>query len=318
MNSEVVFDNIISSIESAKRVLILTHESPDGDAVGSSLGMYIALRGLKKDVDVVIDEYSWVFNFLPYIDEVKREASGEYDLVIVLDCATRKRLYDPSGIVDKSRLVISIDHHASNNYFADYNYVEGNSPAASQVIIKVLKRLGVSLTKEICECLIAGIITDTGGFRFSTVNDETFEFAAKILDLGVNISDIYIRVFQTKSKAQFRLGQIANSRLELLYKDKIAFTYITLADEKKCKALKGDHEGIVNVGQSIEGVEVSVFLHECDKGFKVSLRSNNSIDVARIAELFGGGGHVNASGCLIEDSLDNVKNMVIKEVKRAL
>ncbi len=318
MNSEVVFDNIISSIESAKRVLILTHESPDGDAVGSSLGMYIALRGLKKDVDVVIDEYSWVFNFLPYIDEVKREASGEYDLVIVLDCATRKRLYDPSGIVDKSRLVISIDHHASNNYFADYNYVEGNSPAASQVIIKVLKRLGVSLTKEICECLIAGIITDTGGFRFSTVNDDTFEFAAKILDLGVNISDIYIRVFQTKSKAQFRLGQIANSRLELLYKDKIAFTYITLADEKKCKALKGDHEGIVNVGQSIEGVEVSVFLHECDKGFKVSLRSNNSIDVARIAELFGGGGHVNASGCLIEDSLDNVKNMVIKEVKRAL
>lgn len=318
MNSEVVFDNIISSIESAKRVLILTHESPDGDAVGSSLGMYIALRGLKKDVDVVIDEYSWVFNFLPYIDEVKREASGEYDLVIVLDCATRKRLYDPSGIVDKSRLVISIDHHASNNYFADYNYVEGNSPAASQVIIKVLKRLGVSLTKEICECLIAGIITDTGGFRFSTVNDETFEFAAKILDLGVNISDIYIRVFQTKSKAQFRLGQIANSRLELLYKDKIAFTYITLADEKKCKALKGDHEGIVNVGQSIEGVEVSVFLHECDKGFKVSLRSNNSIDVARIAELFGGGGHVNASGCLIEDSLDNVKNMVIKEVKRAI
>ena len=318
MNSEVVFDNIISSIESAKRVLILTHESPDGDAVGSSLGMYIALRRLKKDVDVVIDEYSWVFNFLPYIDEVKREASGEYDLVIVLDCATRKRLYDPSGIVDKSRLVISIDHHASNNYFADYNYVEGNSPAASQVIIKVLKRLGVSLTKEICECLIAGIITDTGGFRFSTVNDETFEFAAKILDLGVNISDIYIRVFQTKSKAQFRLGQIANSRLELLYKDKIAFTYITLADEKNCKALKGDHEGIVNVGQSIEGVEVSVFLHECDKGFKVSLRSNNSIDVARIAELFGGGGHVNASGCLIEDSLDNVKNMVIKEVKRAL
>ena len=318
MNSEVTLDNIINSIHTAKRIVILTHESPDGDAVGSSLGMYIALKSLKKDVDVVIDEYSRVFNFLPYIDEIKKESSGEYDLVIVLDCASKSRLYDPKGETDKCKATISIDHHASNTYFADYNYVEGNSPAASQVMIKVLKRLGIPLTKEICECLISGIITDTGGFRYAAVNEETFEFAAKILDLGVNISDIYIRVFQTKSKAQFMLSQIATSRLELFYKDKIAFTYITLTDEKKCKALKGDHEGIVNVGQSIEGVKVSVFLHECDRGYKVSLRSSIDVDVSEIASVFGGGGHSQASGCLLETSLEDAKKMIIKEIKKAL
>lgn len=318
MNSEVILDNIINSINSAHKIIILTHECPDGDAIGSSLGMYLALKGLKKEVDMVVDDYSRVFNFLPCIDEIKKNSNDNYDLAIALDCATRTRLFDPNDVFSRCKNTISIDHHISNTYYADYNYVEGKSPAASQVIIKIFKRLGVTLTKEISECLIAGIITDSGGFRYDTVNEETFEFAAKILDLGVNISDIYIRVFQTKSKAQFSLSQIATSRLELLCKDRVAFTYITMADEKKCKALKGDHEGIVNVGQSIEGVEVSIFLHECDKGFKISLRSNNDINVSSIAEVFGGGGHSKASGCLIDSSVDEIKKMLIKEIKCVL
>lgn len=318
MNSEVILDNIISSINKSHRIVILTHESPDGDAIGSSLGMYIALKQLKKEVDIVVDEYSRVFNFLPYVDDIKEYTDENYDLAIALDCSNRTRLYDPKNVFDKCNITVSIDHHTSNTYFADYNYVEGNSPAASQVILKVFKRLGIILTKEIGECLISGIITDTGGFRYDTVNEETFEFSSKILQIGVNISDIYIRVFQVKSKAQFMLSQIATSRLEFIYKDKIAFTYITLADEKKCKALKGDHEGIVNVGQSIEGVEVSVFLHECDKGFKVSLRSNTEVDVSQVASVFGGGGHSKASGCLIDDTLEVVKKMLVKEIKKVL
>lgn len=313
-----MLDDIVSVINTANKIAILTHESPDGDAIGSSLGMYIALKGLKKDVDIVVDEYSRVFNFLPYVDEIKKEVSREYDLVIVLDCASRGRLYDPDNIFDNSRVTVSIDHHMSNTYFADYNYVEGKSPAASQVIIKLFKRLGIVLSKDICECLIAGIITDTAGFRYDTVDEDTFLFASKILNLGVNISDIYRKVFEKRSKAQFVLSQIATSRLELIYKDKIAFTYITMFDEKKCKALKGDHEGIVNIGSSIEGVEVSIFLHECDKGFKVSLRSTGDVDVSSIAAIFDGGGHSKASGCLIEDSLDNVKNSLIREIKRIL
>lgn len=318
MNSDIILESIVSSIHSASKIVILTHESPDGDAVGSSLGMYIALKQLKKDVDIVLDEYSKVFDFLPYIEDIKKEVDREYDLAIALDCASYNRLYDPKGVFSKSKGTISIDHHASNTYFADYNYVEGKNPAASQVILKILRRLEITFTKEICECLIAGIITDTGGFRYDTVNEETFQFAAKILDLGVSISDIYIRAFGTMSKAQFSLSQIATSRLELLFKDRIAITYITMSDEKKCEALKGDHEGIVNIGQNIEGVEVSVFLHECEKGFKVSLRSNNDVDVSIIASVFGGGGHSKAAGCLIESSLEDAKKMLIKEIKRVL
>lgn len=318
MNSEVVLDDIVNVINNSERIVILTHESPDGDAVGSSLAMYIVLKSLKKDVDIVVDEYSKVFDFLPYTNDIKRKGNGIYDLAIVLDCASKTRLYDESGVFDKSKVSISIDHHGSNTYFADYNFVIGNSSAACQVLLRVFKRMGISITKEMAECLISGIITDTGGFRYDSVDSETFEFASLALDLGVNVSDIYIRVFQTKSKSQFMLSQIATGRLELIYKDRIAFTYITMADEKRCKSLKGDHEGIVNVGQSIENVEVSIFLHECEKGYKFSLRSNNYVDVSEIATVFGGGGHVRAAGGLISESLEDTKKMLIKEVKKYL
>ena len=318
MNSEVVLDDIVNVTNKSSKIVILTHESPDGDAVGSSLAMYIALKNLKKNVDIVVDEYSKIFDFLPYSSEIKREVKGKYDLAIALDCASKARLYDNNDLFENSNITISIDHHGSNTYFANYNYVIGNSPAACQVLLRVFKRMGISITKEMGECLIAGIITDTGGFRYDSVDSETFEFASLALDLGVNVSDIYIRVFQTKSKSQFMLSQIATGRLELIYKDRIAFTYITMADEKRCKSLKGDHEGIVNVGQSIENVEVSIFLHECEKGYKFSLRSNNFVDVSEIAAIFGGGGHVRAAGGLISANLEDTKKMLIKEVKKAL
>ena len=319
MNSEVELDSIIEIIKKANKIGIFTHISPDGDAIGSSLSLYLGLKALKKEVEIITDEYSKCFNFLPQLENIKRETTEKYDLAIALDCATRPRLYDPKSAFDNAIITASIDHHASNTYYAKYNYVEGTSPAAAKTLVKVLKRLEIPLTKEIGDCLMTGIITDTGGFRYDTVDDETFEFAAQMLDLGVNISDIYYRTFDVKSKPQFLLSSIATNRLSFHSSDKIAVTYITLKDFKEVKANAGDHEGIVNIGRNIEGVEVSIFLREVENDFyRVSLRSNNYVDVSEIAATFSGGGHSKAAGCDMHNNLETSIKKLVKETNKYL
>jgi len=319
MNSQIELDNIIEIVSKAKKVGIFTHVNPDGDAIGSSMALYLSLKQLNKEVDIITDEYSKCFDFLSSLDQIKKEGTNDYDIGVALDCTTKERLYDPNNSFDNSKTTISIDHHASNTFFANYNYVEGSSPAACQTLIKLLKGLNIKLTKEIGECLMAGIITDTGGFRYDTVTDETFEFAANMLDLSVNISDIYYKTFDKKTKAQFKLSSIATERLKFYCDEKIALTYLTKEDFDKVKASAGDHEGIVNIGRNIEGVEVSIFLREdLEKIYKVSLRSNNYVNVSEIAEVFDGGGHDKAAGLIIEDELESAIKKLIKETKKRL
>ena len=319
MNSEIELDSIIEVIHRANKIAIFTHVSPDGDAIGSSMGLYLGLKQLKKEVDVIADEYSRCFKFLSGLENVKEKSHETYDLVIALDCATKNRLFDPGDCFFRAGMSVAVDHHASNTYFAEYNYVEEDSPATCKTVIKILKRLGISITKEIGECLMAGIITDSGGFRYRTVDDETFEFAAQMLDLGVDISDIYYRTFDVKSKAQFQLSSIATSRLKFYQKDRVAVTYVTLEDFRKVNATVGDHEGIVNVGRNIEGVEVSIFLREVEKEhYKISLRSNDYVDVSEVASVFDGGGHSRAAGCDVLLPLDTAIKKLVKETTKYL
>ena len=319
MNSQIELDSIINVINKSKKIGIFTHMSPDGDAIGSSLALYLGLKSLNKEVDIIADDYSSCFDFLPNIDEIKKLGNNDYDLSFALDCATKDRLFDTNNSFSTSKVTISIDHHVSNTFFANYNYVEGNSPATCMTLVKIFKRLNITITKEIGSCLIAGIITDSGGFRYDTVNDETFEFAAQMLDLGVNISDIYYKTFDFKTKAQFKLSTIATERLKFYKNDKIALTYLLKEDFDKTHAKVGDHEGIVNIGKNIEGVEVSVFLREAEKDlYKVSLRSNNYVDVSVIAETFNGGGHIKAAGFNIRDNLNNAIKRIIKEINKNL
>lgn len=319
MNSEIELDKIINIISNAKKIGIFTHESPDGDAIGSSLALYMGLTQLKKDTDIIADTYSSSFSFLSCLDEIKDKGNEDYDLCIALDCANKERLYDPTHSFDKAKVTISIDHHASNTFYAHSNYVEEKSPATCKTLIKVLKRLGINITQEVGEALMTGIITDSGGFRYETVDDETFEFAAQMLDVGVNISKIYLTAFDIQTKAQFELTSIATSRLKFVNKSTIAITYITREDIKQTNAKPGDHEGIVNVGRNVEGVLVSIFLREDrDGSYKVSFRSNDDIDVAEIAKTFDGGGHSKAAGCSIDGPLETAIKRLIRETSKRL
>ena len=187
----MTLDNIIEKIKNAESIVILTHEMPDGDAIGSSLALYNGLKQIGKKADVVIPEYPKVFDFLHNRKDVKTEGKNQkYDLAIALDCGDIKRLNGFAKYFENANTRISIDHHSANTMFADYNFVNPTSPACCQILVIVLEALGVEIDKEIGTCLLTGIITDTGGFKYSGVTSETFEFAAELLNKGVNVSNI--------------------------------------------------------------------------------------------------------------------------------
>ena len=312
-------DQILKCIKKSKNIVIVTHENPDGDAVGSSLAMYHALKGLKKNVDIIIPEYAKCFNELPGIEEVIKESDKVYDLAISLDAATDKLLNVWVKYFREADQRIVIDHHSTNTMFGDINYVDLSAPACAQVVYMLIKHYRWKITPEIGTCIMAGIITDTGGFQYSGVSRDTFNIAAELLDAGVNISKVYKKVFDTKTKSSFELRRIALDRMEFLEDDKIAFTYITNEDERKVNAGVGDYEGIVSEGRSIEGVEVSIFLHELKDGeFKISLRSNSYVNVSDVCIMFGGGGHIRAAGAKMTADPLVIRDKVVNEVKRQL
>lgn len=312
----MTLDNILEEIKKANKIVILTHENPDGDAIGSSLGLSLALKQLDKNVDVIIPEFPKIFDFLPDTENIKKESDEEvYDLAIALDCSDIQRLNGFAKYFEDAKVKIVIDHHGKNKMFGDYNYVDPVAPACAQILIAMLEYFNIDITKEIGTCLIAGIITDTGGFRYSGVTTETFEFASWILSKGINISEIYRKVLQTKTKTNFELTKLAMERMEFLENEKISYTYITKEDEERIGTQHGDHEGLVEIGRDVEGVEVSVFIREAEKGYKVSLRSNEYVDVADVCFMFGGGGHLRAAGCTINGTLEQVKQKILTELK---
>lgn len=315
----MTLDNILEELKNAKSVVVLTHENPDGDAIGSGLATYMALKQLGKNPDIIIPELPKAYSFMPCADEIKKETNIEnYDLAIAVDCATIKMLNGWSNYFENAKVKVTIDHHGTNTMYGDYNYVNPDAPACTQVLITIFEYLGVEITKEIGTCILTGIITDTGGFQYQSTTPETFEFASELLKKGVNVSDIYKRVMNTKSRANFELRRRALERMEFLEDGKIAITYTTKEDIEEVNAETGDFEGIVEEGRAIEGVEVSIWLREKDNGFKASLRSNSYVNVSDVCLMFGGGGHFHAAGCTIAQSLEQVKEKMINQVKMYL
>lgn len=317
----MTLDNILEEIKKAEKIVILTHENPDGDAIGSSLAMDLAIKQLGKNPDVIIPEYSRLFEFLPGSEDIKKESDiQKYDLAISVDCTDLKRLKCGDKYFANAKSKIVIDHHGTNKMFGDFNFVNPVSPACCEILIGMFEYFGIEITKEIGSCIVTGIITDTGGFRYSGVTAETFEFTAELLRKGVNVSEIYKRVLDTKTRANFELNKLVSQRMEILEDGKVTFTYINLEDEKNVNAEEGDHEGLVEIGRDIEGVEVSVFIREKQdpKGYKISLRSNDYVNVSDVCLMFGGGGHPKAAGCFIQGDLEQAKTKILAEIKKVL
>ena len=312
----MTLDNILEEINKANSIVVLTHENPDGDAIGTALALYHALKQYGKQPDIIVPEYPRIFEVLPGVEEIKKKSEIEkYDLAISVDCAAIKMLNGFTKYFDNAKVKIVIDHHGTNTMFGDINFVNPDAPACSQIMLVILEHFGIEITKDIGTCILTGIITDTGGFKYQGVTAETFEFVAWLLNKGVNVSKVYRQVLQTKTKPNFELNRIATNRLEFLEDGKVAYTYITEEDMEKVNAQSGDHEGIVEIGRDIEGVEVSVFIRQTERGCKVSLRSNEYVNVSDVCLMFGGGGHQRAAGAMIQGTIEQVKEKLLYQIK---
>lgn len=311
----MTLDNILEEIKKAESILILSHENPDGDAIGSSLAMMWALKNMGKNVDLVIKEYPENFEILAGSDQIKNmPEKEEYDLAIALDCADVKRINNIYlDYFENAKVKVQFDHHTKNTMFADYNFVNPVSPACCQILESVFDYMKVEKTKDILTCLLTGIITDTGGFKNSNTTTESFEFASLALSQGINVSKLYNQVLLYTTREKFEVEKLAMQRMEFFGDGKIAFTYITNEDKKNIGVKPGDLEGIVEIGRKIQGVEVSIFVYERENDFKISFRSLNYVDVSEICMLFGGGGHIRAAGCNISAPLEEVKETIINE-----
>lgn len=304
-------------IDDSNKIVILSHLRPDGDAVGSSLSMYSALKSLGKDVDVILENSSHVFKFLSNYSEIKTDSNVNYDLGIVLDCSSKERIGQISNIFDRCKNTIGIDHHLSNTNFCDVNYVDAEVSSCSQIIYYLFKEKGIFISKDIGDAILVGVLTDTNGFSNDNVDANALLLASDLMKNGTDLYSIYSLVLRKKSFIQYCLAKIACDRLEFLEDGKIAFTYITKEDLKLTNASVGDHEGIVDIARNIEGVEVSIFVRE-DVEFLFSLRSNGKVAVNEVASVFGGGGHKLAAGGSINSSLSDVREKLIKEVKKRI
>lgn len=313
-----VLEQIKELILNAKKILILTHENPDGDAIGSSLGFMIGLKKLEKEVDVVIPELNEMYSFLPGIECIKKDVSAEdYDLCIALDSSDLDRLGILRSAFEKIENTIVIDHHITNQNFGDVNYVNAVASSTCQNIIVILATLDIAINKEMATCIYTGMLTDTGGFRYN-VQSETFEFAGMLLETGIDIAKIYKILFDTSTLARTKLLGRAINNLEIFCDGKVAFTYVTAEDFEELKNQDGDQEGIVNYGRDIAGVEISIFVREKDGKRKVSLRSNEYFNVSLLASKYSGGGHLKAAGFETEKSIKEIKEELIIEIERQM
>ena len=316
----MTLDDILVEIKNAQTVVIMAHEAPDGDAIGSSLAMCLALKNMGKDVTVLMKDFPENFSYLPGREFIKEESEkSNYDLAVVMDCPNIKRVKEEFiPYFENAKVKVQFDHHNKNDMFGDYNVVNHVAPAASQILVSSFEYLGIEITKEIGECLLTGVITDTNGFRNSNVTVEAFDFASWCLEKGIDLPKIYKFSMMTMTKSKFEAQKLAMNRLEFFEDGKIAFTYMTKEDDEAVGLKAGEHDGIVEIGKAIEGVEVSIFIYEKEVGYKASLRSNEYVNVSDVCLTFGGGGHIKAAGTNMNMPFEEAKKAIIAEVAKHL
>ncbi len=303
-------EDVLRGIQEHDAFVLTSHARPDGDAIGSVLGCAHLLRSLGKKVDVVLsDGVPIIYRPLPGADRVihAQYVNGNYEAAIILECDSvqRTRL---DGL--EKQFLINIDHHSSGKPFGNVNWIDPCACATAEMIYRLVKQSGAKLTPEIATCLYTAVLTDTGSFAYVGVNAETFELAAELVRAGADAARIAQNVYFSNPTSKMRLLGAALSNLHR--EGPLAWMFVTRRDMEHAGAIEEDAEGVVNYALGIAGVEVAVFFREqADGRLRVSLRSKGALNVARIAEKFGGGGHECASGFSIDGPLSVASERVL-------
>jgi len=299
--------------------MITSHIRPDGDGLGSGLALYWMLQSLGKDATVVLhDRVPPAYMVLPGSDLVLVQPDVEllYDAAFVIECSDVERPGLP-GL--RNQFVVNIDHHSTTVPFGDVNWIDSTAAAVGEMIYNLCKALGVEVTKEIAECIYTALLTDTGSFHFSNTTERTLKIASELVRRGVEPARISQALFYSNPFSKIRLLGLVLSSIERDESGRIAWVIMDRDMMYEADASEEDSDGIVNHALSIGEVEAVAFFKELSPGvYRVSLRSKGKNNVAKVAELFGGGGHRNAAGCRVEGDLEDVKRRVIEGLQNAI
>ena len=286
-------------VKSAETIAIGGHVRPDGDCVGSCLGVYLYLKKHfpDKQIHVYLESIPDVFHFLKGSEDILHEIPADkvYDLFILLDCGDAQRLGFSAPLFERAKTSFCIDHHVSNQAFATENYIE---PEASSTCELVYHLLGSDqISEEIAECLYVGIVHDTGVFRHSCTHPSTMCAAADLMGKGIPFTKIITETFDEKTFAQNQIMGYALVNAIQFLKGRGVASYVDLEQMVEYQVQPKQLDGIVNQLKLTKGADLAVFMYELEKGFyKVSLRSTEAVDVSRLCQTFGGGGHARAAG----------------------
>ncbi len=312
-----MLNEVLKQIAGRQRFLLTSHSRPDGDAVGSALACCQILRSMGKQADVVLrDGVPRIYEPLPFAGEVVQadRVNGNYDAAIVLECDSIRRT-GLEGLED--RFLISIDHHLSGRPFAHVNWIDPKASATAELVYRLGKEAGVRISPDIATCLYTAVMTDTGSFMFEGTNEHTFALARELVLAGADPVRCARNIYFAHSTAKMKLLGAALSNLHR--EGNLAWIWVTQSQMEQAGAKEEDCEGLVNYVLSIQGVEVAAFFRQLpDSRFRVSLRSKGQLNVAAIAEKFGGGGHECASGLSVDGPLSAAVAQVVGQLRSGL
>src|SRR5215217_676506 len=314
-----MLSQVVELIESKRRFAITSHIRPDGDSLGSSLGLYWLLRALDKEVEVVMrDAVPHAYLKLPGSELVRvtPRVDRPYDAVFVIECSDITR----PGLVDLERqFVVNIDHHSTTALFGDINWIDSTASAVGEMIYNLCKALGVRVTREIAECVYTALITDTGSFHYSNTSERTFKVASELVRAGVKPAKVSQAVFANYPWSKIELLGEVLATVKRDSSGRVAWLVQTLEMQERAGATDEDGDGFVNYPLTVGEVEAVAMLKESEPGvYRTSLRSKGDVNVARIAEKFGGGGHRNAAGCTLKGSWEEAETTIVALLQDAV
>jgi bifunctional oligoribonuclease and PAP phosphatase NrnA len=316
MTNESQTPLFLEEFRHAQNVLVVSHIRPDGDAVGSLLGLGQSLMAAGKQVQMVLaDGVPSSFRHLPGANLVKRKVNGTpVDLAVVLDCSDLART---GGVLGSRAPDLNIDHHITNLNFARINFVQPEAQATSGILAENLEKWGLTVSEGVAKALLTGLVSDTIGFRTSNVTSNTLRLAAWLMDRGANLAELYNRAIVRRSfEAAHYWGQ---GLTKLTREGRLTWTSLTLADRVAAGYTGNDDADLVNVISAIDESDVGmIFIEQSDHRVKVSWRAQPGFDVSQIALSFGGGGHPAASGAEIAGNLSEVQERVLEATRRVL
>jgi phosphoesterase RecJ-like protein len=309
-----------SLLRANQRFLILSHVNPEPDTIGAALSFYHYLKALGKQVSVYnADGVPSFIRFMPHAEIIKTTLSAtNFDVAICVDAGSTDMLGEHFSAF-KKKITINIDHHRTNTMYGDLNIVDPGASATCELIYTLFKKAGIPLDRTVAALLLAGIIYDTGSFRYRNTTSKTLKAASELIGLGADIGDISEKLYENQSLGRLKLLKMVLDTLELSSDGRIASVELTRSMYAATGTTKEDSEGMIDYPKSINGVVVAVLFREVGQDkYKISLRSKQNVNISDIAEGFGGGGHKNAAGCTMEGLLSDVKNRVFAKIVERL